>query len=137
MLYDSIVQFSAAVIGFKNTTFIVTEGVEAFVEVCVRVFEGLLEKDVNVTLLTVEGTAVSHGTEPDFESLSMQLTFTSATTDICHKIIIINDAFYENSEDLTVWLSTNDPDANLEPDSGTITILDEEGTANNALAFLG
>ena len=110
-----------------NTTFVVTEGDGAFVEVCARVFDGMLERNAVVTLQTMDGSAVSQGTEPDYQSLSVQLTFTPSMTEICQNVIIINDEFYEDPEDLTVRLTTEDPDVMLMPDMGTITILDEEG----------
>ena len=110
-----------------NTTFTVTEGDGAFVEVCARVFDGQLERDAVVTLQTVEGTAVSQGAEPDYQSLSVQLTFTPSMTEICRNVIIINDVFYEDPENLDVQLTTVDPAVDLIPDMGTITILDEEG----------
>ena len=110
-----------------NTTFIVTEGDGAFVEVCARVFDGLLERTAVVTLQTMDGTAISQGTEPDFQSLSVDLTFTPTMTELCRNVIINNDMFYEDPENLTVRLTTDDVDVTLDPDVGTITILDEDG----------
>ena len=113
-----------------NSTLIITEGDGAFVEVCARVFEGELERNTVVTLQTMDGSALSQGTERDYESLTVQLTFTPNITIICQNIIIINDTFYENREDFNVRLTTVDPDVNLIPDTGTVTILDEEGLNN-------
>ena len=110
-----------------NTTFLVTEGAGAFVEVCARVFEGMLERDAIVTLQTMDGTAVSQGAEPDYQSLTVQLTFTPSMTEICQNVMIINDDYYEDPEDLTVRLTTVDPAVTLMPDMGTITIVDDEG----------
>ena len=110
-----------------NTTFVVTEGDGAFVEVCARVFDGMLERNAVVTLQTMDGSAVSQGTEPDYQSLSVQLIFMPSMTEICQNVIITNDEFYEDPEDLTVRLTTVDPDVILIPDVGTITIVDEEG----------
>ena len=118
---------TAIVVGLTNTTFVVTEGDGAFVEVCARVFQGELERNAVVTLQTMDGSALSQGTEPDYQSLTVQLTFTPNITIICQSIIIINDTFYENSEDFNVRLTTVDPDVNLIPDTGAITILDEDG----------
>ena len=110
-----------------NNILTVTEGDGAFVEVCAWVFIGQLERDAIVTLQTVDVTAVSQGTEPDYQSLSVQLTFTPNMIEICSNVSIINDVFYEDSENLDVQLTTVDPDVILMPDRGTITILDEEG----------
>ena len=118
---------AAIVVGLTNTTFLVTEGPGAFVEVCARVFEGMLERNAIVTLLTMDGTALSQGAEPDYVSLSVELTFTPSMTEICQNVMITNDDYYEDPEDLTVRLTTVDPDVTLMPDMGTITIVDDEG----------
>lgn len=118
--------FTGIIIGLTNTTFFVTEEAGAFVEVCARVFEGELERNAVVTLQTRDGTALSQGPEPDYESLSVQLVFTPSMTEICQNVAIINDEFYEDPEDLTVRLTTEDEDVDLVPDTGTITILDDE-----------
>ena len=107
--------------------FEVTEGDGVLVTVCARVFEGQLERDAVVTFRTVEGTAVSQGVEPDYQALTVQLTFTSSMTEICRDITIINDVFYEDPENFNVILTTVDPDVILNPDTGTITVLDEDG----------
>ena len=88
-----------------------------------------MERDAIVTLQTVDGSAVSQRMEPDYQSLSVQLTFTSSMTEICCNVIIINDVFHEDLENLTVKLTTVDPDVMLSSDNnmGNITILDEEG----------
>ena len=46
---------------------------------------------------------------------------------MCRNVTILNDMFYEDPENLTVVLTTVDPDVTLTPDEGTITILDEDG----------
>ena len=113
-------------IGLTNTTFVVTEGDGAFVEVCARVFEGMLERNAVVTLQTMDSTALSQGAEPDYESLTVQLTFTPSMTEICRNVVIVNDVYYEDPEDLTVGLTTDEPNVMLMPDTGTITIVDDE-----------
>ena len=114
-------------VGLTNTTFVVTEGDGVFVEVCARVFNGQLERNAVVTLQTMDDSAVSQGTELDYQSLTVQLTFTPNMTEICRNVILINDVFYEDPEQLTVRLTTVDPDVVFMPDEGTITILDKEG----------
>ena len=117
---------TAITIGLTNTTFVVTEGDGAFVEVCARVFEGMLERNAVVTLQTMDGTALSQGAEPDYEPLTVQLTFTPSMTEICRNVVIVNDVYYEDPEDLTVGLTTDEPNVMLMPDTGTITIVDDE-----------
>ena len=119
--------YTGITIGLTNTTFVVTEGDGAFVEVCAQVFDGQLERNAIVTLQTMDGSAVSQGTEPDYQSLTVQLTFMPSMLEICRNVIIINDVFYEDPEQLTVGLTTDDVFVDLMPDEGTITILDEEG----------
>ena len=115
---------AAIVVGLTNTTFLVTEGPGALVEVCARVFEGMLERNAIVTLQTMDGTALSPG---DYQSLTVELTFTPSMTEICQNVMITNDNNYEDPEDLTVGLTTIDPAVTLMPDMGTITIVDDEG----------
>ena len=116
-------------IGLTETVFVVTEGDGVVVEVCARVFDGELERDAVVSLQTRDGSAVSQGAEPDYQTLSVQLTFTPSMTEnlMCRNVTILNDVFYEDPENLTVVLTTVDPDVTLTPDEGTITILDEDG----------
>ena len=80
-----------------------------------------------MTLQTMDDSAVSQGTELDYQSLTVQLTFTPNMTEICRNVVLINDVFYEDPEQLTVRLTTVDPDVVFMPDEGTITILDKEG----------
>ena len=65
----------------------------------------------------------------DYEALVVQLTFNSDTRQICNNISIINDDFYENSEDFTVFLSTIDTSVIIDPTRkiGTAVILDDDG----------
>ena len=109
-----------------NTTFTVTEGDGAFVEVCVRVFNGQLERDAILTLQTVDGSAVSQGPEPDYQSLSVQLTFTPSMTEICHNVIIIDDSITENSKLFAGLLSSIDSAVILAPDTASVEILDND-----------
>lgn len=114
-------------IGLTETVFEVTEGDGVLVEVCARVFQGDLERDAVVTLRSIDGSAVSQGIERDYQSLSVQLTFTSSMNEICRNVTINNDVFYEDAESFTVMLTTTDEDVTLTPDTGTVTILDEDG----------
>ena len=112
-----------------NTTFVVTEGDDASIEVCVRVFEGVVERNAIVTLQTMDGTALSQGAEPDYEPLTVQLIFTPNMTEICRNVVIVNDVYYESDENFILQLSTVDPDIELilSNNKGMITIKDDEG----------
>ena len=126
--FDTSVNFFVAVtIGLTETVFEVIEGDGVLVEVCARVRDGELEREAEVILQTVEGSAVSQGIEPDYQALTARLTFTSTITKICRNITIINDVFYEDQESFSVRLTTEDPDVAVDPDTGTITILDRDG----------
>ena len=83
----------------------------------------MLERNAIVTLQTMDGTALSPG---DYQSLTVELTFTPSMTEICRNVMITNDNNYEDPEDLTVGLTTIDPAVTLMPDMGTITIVDDE-----------
>ena len=104
-----------------------TEGDGVRVEICATLFRGLLERDAIVTLQTADDTAVSQGTERDYQSLTEQLTFTSSMSEICRNVMINNDGFYEDPENFDVILTTTDGDVMLDQDRGVITILDEDG----------
>ena len=112
-----------------NTTFVVTEGDDASIEVCARVFEGVVERNAVVTLQSMDGTALSQGAEPDYEPLTIQLTFTPSMTEICRNVVIVNDVYYESDENFILQLSTVDPDIELilSNNKGIITIKDDEG----------
>ena len=116
--------FVAVTVGLTETTFEVTEGDGALVEVCARVTGGELERETGVTLQTMDGSAVSQGIESDYQALTAQLTFTSSTTIVCRNITIINDVFYEDPETFNVQLTTC---VDVNRDSGTITIVDGDG----------
>ena len=114
-------------IGLTETVFEVLEGDGVLVEVCARIFSGELERDAVVILQTEDGSAVSQGAaEPDFESLSVELTFTPSINELCSNVTIINNQLYEDPETFDVSLITTDQDVTLSPDMGTVTILDED-----------
>ena len=118
---------AGVVIGLIDTIIVVAEGDGIVEEVCARVLDGELETDAVVTLQTMHGSAVSWEAEPDYQILSIQLTFTPRMIEMCCNVTILNDMFYEDPEDLTVVLTTDEPYLTLMPDVGTITILDEDG----------
>ena len=119
----------------------------AFIEVCAAVLAGMLERDAVVTLQTADGTATcectyecSSMTFPpplsspsatgavDYEAISVQFTFTPDSTVACANITVLNDAIYEDPEDFTVSLSTQDPSVDIDPgrQTGTAIITDDD-----------
>lgn len=46
-------------IGFEQTLYTVTEGVDPVVELCARVLSGVLNRDAIVEFTTIDGTATS------------------------------------------------------------------------------
>ena len=113
-------------IGLTETVFTVTEGVGVQVEICAMVFSGQLERNAVVTLETIDGSAVSQGAELDYQTLSVQLTFTDTMSRVCRNVTIVNNNFYEDPENFDVRLTTLDEDVDLNPDMGTVTILDDD-----------
>ncbi|MGI9249593.1 MAG: Calx-beta domain-containing protein, partial [Pseudohongiellaceae bacterium] len=79
-----------------------------------------------VDYATAEGTAVSGGTEPDFQSLNGTLTFADMETEKTFNLIVINDVFYEVPEQLTLSLSNPTGLSLGTATMATITLIDEE-----------
>jgi len=63
----------------------------------------------------------------DYVSTSVTLTFDESSTRVCGDISITPDDIYEDDETFSVTLTTGDGDVTLEPDSGVVTITDEDG----------
>ena len=49
------------IIGFEQTVYSATEGVDASVEICAVLFAGTLEREAVVTFSTSDGTATAGG----------------------------------------------------------------------------
>ena len=63
----------------------------------------------------------------DYETVSIDFTFNGQITENCVNVTIHTDDIFEGDEILTVNLTTTDPDVNLDPDSGVITIIESSG----------
>ena len=63
----------------------------------------------------------------DYVSTSVTLTFDESSTRVCSDISITPDDIYEGDETFSVTLTTGDGDVTLEPDSGVVTITDDDG----------
>ena len=133
------------VIGLEETSYTTAEDGGA-VEVCAVVVEGELERSAEVSISTVDGSATGQlvlctfsilsgmsrywsslsGGE-DYTSITMVLTFDGSNTRGCSDVPITDDVIYEDDETFSVTLTTGDGDVTLEPDSGVVTITDEDG----------
>ena len=140
---------TAVTIGFENETYPSDEG-QGSVEVCARVIDGGLQRDVEVTLVTQDGSAVGmlekdkcvqlrvhhkfpaffslpHEVSADYQQVSVVLTFGEASERSCVQIELVNDTIFEGPEDLTVVLSTVETVVTLAPDTARVTLQDDDG----------
>jgi hypothetical protein len=112
-------------IGLERTSYTTEEEV-VNVEVCARIQRGMLEREVQVDLQTFDGTAVSTGSNADYTSSSVTLTFDASNTLECVRIPINDDDDLEPNEMFTVSLTTTEPDVILNPRNGEVTILNRD-----------
>ena len=94
-------------------------------EVCVRVIDGRLERTVNVTIKTVDGSATSADPK-DFSAVSDTLYFNELTTNVCVNVYIIDDNRVEDPEEFTIVVSTLDQDIDLNNRTATVIINDND-----------
>ena len=66
----------------------------------------------------------------DYTPVVNQLVFIADTDRLCTDIPITSDTIYEVDEFFNVVLTTDDDDIDLDPDAGTVTIIDVDGTWN-------
>ena len=62
----------------------------------------------------------------DYNSITVTLTFSESTTRQCRDMAIIDDSTYEEDEMFSATLVSDD-DVELDPDSGVVTISDNDG----------
>ena len=125
---------------------------EGSVSVAVSLQNGILARDVVVTLQTLDGTAMgeflwrsqySHGVltmEPvkssiifipkpiggmDFPTISIDLTFKASSPSQTVMVPILNDMVPEDLEYFILSLMSNDPAVTLYPVTATVNILDD------------
>ena len=63
----------------------------------------------------------------DFIEVSEDLTFTPTEPRQCRNVTTVEDSDAENDEDFPLGLSTGQSGVNLNPDTATVTILDNDG----------
>ena len=120
--------------------------------VAVSLQNGLLARNVVVTLQTLDGTAMGefplksqhrygiHTMEPvkssiifiptpiggmDYSSISIDLTFKASSTSQTMMVPILNDTVPEDLEYFSLSLMSNDPAVTLYPVTATVNILDD------------
>ena len=92
--------------------------------VCAVVIGGTVDRPVTVVLSTQPGTASSGA---DYTPVTVDLEFESGSTRECTQIPIVDDLIDEEDEMFDVILTTNDPDMELAPENGMVTIIDDDG----------
>ena len=131
----TIVDDDDVTIGFEMEMYNSGED-QGTVQVCARIMEGSLEREVSIALQTQDGSAE----EPDdYSSVSATLVF-DMTNDIqCVNISIENDEILEGMEDFEVILDSGDEErVNLSPESAVVNIMDDDGKIDhvNSLIYL-
>ena len=128
-------------IGLDQASYTVREAGGA-VEVCA--IAEIVNGTVVVTLSTEDNTAIgmnctfvmytiphsyrSYLTAPmDYLAISEPLSFNPATTRVCRNITIVDDSDRDSGEVFFLRLTTNEPGVVLDPNSGTVAIIDNEG----------
>lgn len=94
------------------------------IPVCVTVSNGMLGRTVNVTIVTMDGSATSIDPK-DFSAVSDTLQLYEITTNICVNISIIDDNRVENPEEFTVVIITLSFDQDVDsvnPSSTVVTV---------------
>ena len=139
---------SVVTIGFDATNCTFTETITTVSRpVSLSVQSGFLDRDVVVTVQTMDGTATG-GTAcytqtlqldvlfmfiifspapSDYTSVTMDLTFNADNTTRAVMIPIIGDNVVENTKSFTVSLTTVDSAVTLGQSTTTVNILDDDG----------
>ena len=109
--------------------------------------DGGLQRDVEVTLVTQDGSAVGmqekdkcvqlkvlhelsslpHAVGEDYQQVSVVLTFGEDSERSCVQIELVNDTIFEGPENLMVVLTTMETVVTLLPDTATVMIQDDDG----------
>ena len=138
-------------IGLSPTTYTVSEDVGS-VSLAVSLWNGILARDVVVTLQTLDGTAMGellfksqhrygvHTMEPlkssiifiptpiggmDYSSIYIDLTFKASSPSQTVMVPILNDTVPEDLEYFILVLMSTDPAVTLYPVTATVNILDD------------
>ena len=63
------------------------------------------------------------------------LTFTPDMLQACFNVTIVDDGYYEDTEDFFVNITTTDPLVNTSPMSTVVTVIDNDGKAVTTTNF--
>ena len=132
MVNVTIVDDDAVTIGFENEVFPSSED-QGTVQVCARILDGSLERQVTVMLMSRDGTAE----EPeDYSSVLASLSFDGMTALQCVNISLENDEILEGMEEFEVVLNSPDEDEEgviLSPETAVVSIIDDDGELKNLI----
>ena len=119
----TIIDDDAVTIGFEMETYPALED-QGTVEVCARLMEGTLDREVVITFLTEDGSAQDPG---DYTSVSVTLTFDELMNRRCEEILLENDMVLEGVEEFDVILESDEERVTLVLDRAVVRITDDDG----------
>ena len=119
----TIVDDDVVTIGFENEVYPSRED-QGTVEVCARIFNSTLDREVTITLMTRDDTA----TEPDdYTSISTSISFDRETEEQCVDIPLENDDILESLENFEVILDPEDEERIiLSPEIAVVMVVDDD-----------
>ena len=123
----TITDNDAVTIGFEMETYPALED-QGTVEVCARLMEGTLAREVVITFLTEDGSAQDPG---DYTSVSVTLTFDGSTDRQCENIPLEDDMILEGVEEFNVVLESDEERVTLSPERAVVRITDDDGKEGN------
>lgn len=100
------------------------------VEVCVVIGSGVLDRNIQFTLSTMEGSA-SPG--DDYTSQEFPLSFTPVPSEACVTVIVADDGVVEPMEEFSILLQSNDRSVDVELVTLSVPIVDSSSVE---LAFM-
>ena len=120
----TITDDDAVTIGFEMEVYTTRED-QGSVQVCALIREGVLAREVVITLITEDDTAQSF---EDYSPLSVMLSFNQDTSVQCVDISLTNDDTLENVEQFVVLLESEDGvPVILSPERAVVMIIDDDG----------
>ena len=119
----TIIDNDAVTIGFEMETYPALED-QGTVEVCARLMEGTLAREVVITFLTEDDSAQDPG---DYTSVSVTLTFDGSTDRQCEGIPLEDDMILEGVEEFDVVLESDEERLTLSPERAVVRITDDDG----------
>ena len=123
-----------AVIGFVDTMYEVVEGVDTAVTVEIALQSGILGREVEVRVFTVDGSAqgkrllhkrklLIYCTAPgDYIQVSQRVRFSQTATSFNVTVMITDDVIFENSEQF--FFRIHPAEISIDPAETTVTITD-------------